>query len=289
MDWLLSLDPDFRSSAFGMALGVMQMLAALGWARCWSRSRRAIRGKAGDLARLMIAAALGAIYLGFAEYLVAWYGNLPHKAAWYLRRQALPWILLDAGAVALTRHPAGHSRCCRPSCGAARALLAWIGAGVLLGILLLHRLAGRAALRALGARPAAALGTLGMGGIWLGLAGWPLRRAADAGMSGDTCAGLADAASRPISGRGWCLASGSGPWPLGAVLGAGLAVPEPRRRRAAGAGLRAPAAFPAPQLQSDPAGDLRDYQAAQRARLSVYAWADRERGLVRIPSTAPWR
>jgi hypothetical protein len=49
------------------------------------------------------------------------------------------------------------------------------------------------------------------------------------------------------------------------------------------AAVTPPAAFAPPQMQSDPAGDLRDYQAAQRARLSGYAWADRERGLVRIP------
>ena len=49
------------------------------------------------------------------------------------------------------------------------------------------------------------------------------------------------------------------------------------------AAVTPPAAFAPPQLQSDPAGELRDYQAAQRARLSGYAWADRERGLVRIP------
>jgi len=42
-------------------------------------------------------------------------------------------------------------------------------------------------------------------------------------------------------------------------------------------------AFPGPRLQSDPAGELRAYQAAQRARLEGYAWADREHGLVRIP------
>ena len=47
--------------------------------------------------------------------------------------------------------------------------------------------------------------------------------------------------------------------------------------------IAAPAAFAPPHLQSDPAGELRDYQTAQRARLSGYAWADRERGLVRIP------
>jgi hypothetical protein len=50
-----------------------------------------------------------------------------------------------------------------------------------------------------------------------------------------------------------------------------------------GRGVAPPAAFAPPQLQSDPAGDLRDYLAAQRARLEGYAWADREKGLVRIP------
>ncbi|RYJ04504.1 MAG: hypothetical protein EON47_00015 [Acetobacteraceae bacterium] len=44
-----------------------------------------------------------------------------------------------------------------------------------------------------------------------------------------------------------------------------------------------PTVFAPPQLQSDPAGDLRDYQAAQYARLTGYAWADRELGLVQIP------
>jgi hypothetical protein len=41
--------------------------------------------------------------------------------------------------------------------------------------------------------------------------------------------------------------------------------------------------FPEPHLQSDPAGERRAYQAAQRGRLEGYAWADKERGLVRIP------
>lgn len=44
-----------------------------------------------------------------------------------------------------------------------------------------------------------------------------------------------------------------------------------------------PAAFAPPRLQSDDAGDLRDYQAEQRALLTSFAWTDRERGLVRVP------
>lgn len=47
--------------------------------------------------------------------------------------------------------------------------------------------------------------------------------------------------------------------------------------------FRPPARFPEPRLQSDPAGDLRDFRAQQAKELEGYAWADRERGLVRIP------
>ncbi|MEZ5786447.1 MAG: hypothetical protein R3D62_08230 [Xanthobacteraceae bacterium] len=42
-------------------------------------------------------------------------------------------------------------------------------------------------------------------------------------------------------------------------------------------------AFPAPQLQTDPGADLRRLEAAQRARLSDYAWIDRSRGIIRVP------
>lgn len=63
----------------------------------------------------------------------------------------------------------------------------------------------------------------------------------------------------------------------------GLVVLFERLLGITGPGALGPTAFPPPRLQGDPAGDLRDYQAAQQARLAGYAWADRERGLVRIP------
>jgi len=44
-----------------------------------------------------------------------------------------------------------------------------------------------------------------------------------------------------------------------------------------------PSRFPEPRIQSDPAGDLRDFQAAQRSQLDGYAWVDRESGLARVP------
>ncbi|MGG5823581.1 hypothetical protein [Falsiroseomonas sp. HW251] len=44
-----------------------------------------------------------------------------------------------------------------------------------------------------------------------------------------------------------------------------------------------PQGYGPPDLQSDPAGDLRRFTAGQRAALEDYAWVDRERGIVRIP------
>lgn len=44
-----------------------------------------------------------------------------------------------------------------------------------------------------------------------------------------------------------------------------------------------PRQFGPPALQSDTAGDLRDFMARQRAALEGFAWVDRERGRVRIP------
>ncbi len=44
-----------------------------------------------------------------------------------------------------------------------------------------------------------------------------------------------------------------------------------------------PVAFPAPQLQTDPAADLRKLQTAQRAELARNDWADPGHTLRRIP------
>jgi hypothetical protein len=171
VDWILSLEPPFRSTVFGAALGVTQLLAALAWAALLEPEPKGFRGKAGDLARLIMATALGAIYLGFAQFLVAWYGNLPDKAEWFLKREALPWILLEGASVALSAVlpivallPAVMRRSPRA--------LAWVGGGVLVGVWLhLVWLVGPPfGPWTIGS---AALGTLALGGIWTGFAGGP--------------------------------------------------------------------------------------------------------------------
>ncbi|WP_439393431.1 hypothetical protein ACRQ5Q_29400 [Bradyrhizobium sp. PMVTL-01] len=41
--------------------------------------------------------------------------------------------------------------------------------------------------------------------------------------------------------------------------------------------------FPAPALQTSPQADLARFEAEQQARLSGYAWVDRDHGQARIP------
>jgi hypothetical protein len=171
VDWVLSLEPHFRSTVFGAALGLSQLLAALAWAALLEPEPQGFRGKAGDLARLMMAAALGAIYLGFAQFLVAWYGNLPDKAEWFLKREALPWILLEGVSVALSAVLPIAALLPTVVRRSPRAL-AWIGGGVLVGVLL-HTVWLVGPPFGPWALLSATLGTVAIGGIWTGLAGGP--------------------------------------------------------------------------------------------------------------------
>ncbi|BAU88628.1 hypothetical protein MPPM_0023 [Methylorubrum populi] len=90
VDWILSVEPGFNSSAFPADVALHQILAALAFAALASPRSLDSRG-ASDLAGLMLATLLGVIYLELMSYIVAWYGDLPPKAAWYLKRGAGPW------------------------------------------------------------------------------------------------------------------------------------------------------------------------------------------------------
>ncbi|KMO37040.1 hypothetical protein VQ02_14270 [Methylobacterium variabile] len=99
VDWILSLEPRFTSSAFGAGFALHQLLAALALAAVAS-PRGLDRTTAPDLANLLLATLLGVLYIGLMSYVVAWYGDLPPKAAYYLRREAVPYPALVGAAIA---------------------------------------------------------------------------------------------------------------------------------------------------------------------------------------------
>lgn len=100
VDWILSVEPHFTSSAFAVGIALHQILAALAWAAVASPPGLD-EARAADLAGLILASLLGVLYLGLMSYIVAWYGDLPAKAAWYLKRGTGAWVAVLAAAVAL--------------------------------------------------------------------------------------------------------------------------------------------------------------------------------------------
>ncbi|UPJ56910.1 hypothetical protein [Bradyrhizobium sp. 192] len=91
VDWFLSLEPHYVSTAFGSMIAIQQLLAALAVVAVLATTnfeRRALS----DIASLLIATVLGVVYLEYMTYVVAWYGDLPEKAEWFLRRSKDAWV-----------------------------------------------------------------------------------------------------------------------------------------------------------------------------------------------------
>lgn len=168
-DWVQSLEPHFHSTSFGMASIVLQVMACLAWA---SGLRPAPAKAAPDIGALLLAAVLGSLYLGFSQYLVIWYGNLPEKVEWYVLRQQWGWLAVELLSllfstllplVMLLPSPV------RGSPAALAQLSPWLLAGVLL-----HQVWLVAPGVGLWVLPVAALAMLAVGGLWFGLAYGPI-------------------------------------------------------------------------------------------------------------------
>lgn len=90
VDWYLSIEPRYTATAFAAMIAVQQILAALAFAAAIRPPGLQDR-VAGDLGGLVIASLLGVVYLEFMTFVIAWYGDLPDKAAWYLKRGIPGW------------------------------------------------------------------------------------------------------------------------------------------------------------------------------------------------------
>jgi hypothetical protein len=167
VDWMLSVELGYPSSSFAAGIAIQQILSALAFAALVAPSGLD-EARCRDLAGLLIAALLGVVYIDFMAYVVAWYGNLPDKAAWYLRRSEGAWaaVILVAtlvGAVlpfALLLSARGRR---------SRWALRFIGLLVLIGIAL-HVVWLLAPVFTPGAITAAATGLAALAGLSIGLA-----------------------------------------------------------------------------------------------------------------------
>lgn len=92
VDWVLSLDPAFNSSAFGLMFLAHCFVAALAFVIAVT----VVLGneKPGRLGTLLLAALIAWTYLAYFQYLVIYTGNLSVEMAWYLRRSEGEWAIM---------------------------------------------------------------------------------------------------------------------------------------------------------------------------------------------------
>jgi len=109
VDWLMSLEPHWYSTLYGMFTVMGQALAALAFAiliLAVLSEREPLRGRIGerhfhDLGKLLFAFVMLWSYFAFSQLLIIWSGNLPEEIPWYLKRLGGGRQYLAAALVAL--------------------------------------------------------------------------------------------------------------------------------------------------------------------------------------------
>ena len=109
IDWVMSLEPRWFSTMYGVLYIAGQALNALAFvtALLVLLSRQPpFAGYVGsrhfhDLGKLLLAFVMFWSYVAFAQYLIIWAGNLPEEIPWYLRRLSGGWGWVGAALVVL--------------------------------------------------------------------------------------------------------------------------------------------------------------------------------------------
>ena len=117
VDWLMSLEPDFHSSGYGLYVVSIQMTIALS-ALTVARLLAGPVDRPGVLGGLLLTALLLWAYFSFMQYFIIWSGNLPQGVRWYVTRSGGAWtVLLQSysalhllAATLLLFPPVRHSR-----------------------------------------------------------------------------------------------------------------------------------------------------------------------------------
>ena len=99
VDWIMSLEPEWYSTVFGLLTVVGQGLSALALTVTVLAMLATSRPLAGtlaprhfhDLGKLMLAFVMLWAYLSFSQFLIMWSGNLPEEIPWYVKRMQGAW------------------------------------------------------------------------------------------------------------------------------------------------------------------------------------------------------
>jgi hypothetical protein len=104
IDWVMSLEPAWMSTIFGLIFVASWTLSALAFttlAMTWLSRREPMnavvqRSHFHDWGNLTLALVMLWTYFAFSQYLIIWSGNLPEETSWYVARKHGGW-----GAIAL--------------------------------------------------------------------------------------------------------------------------------------------------------------------------------------------
>jgi hypothetical protein len=99
VDWIMSLDPHWFSTIYGILFMGGQGLSAFAFAiavavllsRTEPMSRVIAPAHLHDLGKLMLAFVMLWAYFSFSQFLIIWSANLPEEIPWYLRRWGGGW------------------------------------------------------------------------------------------------------------------------------------------------------------------------------------------------------
>jgi hypothetical protein len=96
VDWIMSLTPQWYSTAFGLLVGVGWPLSALALAIIVTAStatnaRERSPDRFQDLGKLLLMFVMTWTYLAYMQYLIVWAEDLPHEISWYLPRLQTDW------------------------------------------------------------------------------------------------------------------------------------------------------------------------------------------------------
>lgn len=98
-DWLMSLDPHWYSTIFGVYIfsgGFLIFLSFMVVFTSWLRKNGVLEGVITiehnhDLGRLLFAFTVWWAYIAGSQYFLIWYGNLPEETHWFLDRWTGSW------------------------------------------------------------------------------------------------------------------------------------------------------------------------------------------------------
>jgi len=106
-DWLMSLEPHWFSTMYGVLIlggqGLTAMaflIASVVWlSRRPPLDRIVAATHLHDLGNLMLAFVMLWAYFSFSQYLIIWAGNLPQEIRWYLHRLNTSWRFVGIGLI----------------------------------------------------------------------------------------------------------------------------------------------------------------------------------------------